>query len=62
MTPKQISNLKNSVDDDASNLDGYDDLPDDFQEKISKAIEEGHVADEDWNGVSTNYEGFRLAC
>ena len=53
MTPKQLSNVKDSIDDDTANLDGYEDLPADLQAKIDKAVEEGHVADEDWNGVSS---------
>lgn len=33
-------------------VDGYDDLPAEFQEKVVRAFEQGHVDDEDWNGVS----------
>lgn len=33
-------------------VDGYDDLPAEAQEKVKRAIEQGHVDDEDWNGVS----------
>ena len=52
VTPKQIMNLKDSIDNDANNLDGYEDLGEELQEKIVKAVEEGHVTDEDWKGVS----------
>ncbi|KAL8795139.1 MAG: hypothetical protein Q9182_007564 [Xanthomendoza sp. 2 TL-2023] len=31
-------------------LDGYDELPEDWQEKIKRAITDGHVDDEDWKG------------
>ncbi len=51
MTPKQIANLKKAIANDATELDGYEDLPEDFQEKIRNAVQEGHVADEDWGGV-----------
>ena len=51
MTPKQISNLQSSVGGDPSQLDGYDELPEDFQEKVINAIEQGHIADEDWPWV-----------
>lgn len=51
VTPKQIVNIKNVLDNDATQLDGYEDLPEDCQAKISKALKEGHVADEDWMGV-----------
>lgn len=52
MTPKQIANLKKGINNDATELDGFEDLPEDFQEKIRNAVQEGHVADEDWGGVS----------
>lgn len=32
-------------------VDGYDELPDHFQPKIMRALQQGHVDDEDWNGV-----------
>ena len=48
VTPKQISNLKDSTEGDASQLDGYEELPEDLQEKVATAIEQGHIADEDW--------------
>lgn len=56
MTPKQISNLKRDIEGDASQLDGYDELPEEFQEKVVNAIEQGHIDDEDWGWVviSTN--------
>ena len=31
-------------------VDGYDELPKDFQDKVKRAIEQGHVDDEDWKG------------
>jgi hypothetical protein len=33
-------------------VDGYDELPDEAQEKVKRALEQGHVDDEEWNGVS----------
>ena len=33
------------------NMDGLEDMPQDFQEKIKRAIIEGKIADEDWKGV-----------
>ena len=38
--------MKNSFN-EADELDGYDELNDDDQERIRKAWEDGHVADED---------------
>jgi len=34
-------------------VDGYDELPDEFKEKIDYALENHHVHDDDWNGVSS---------
>ena len=36
-------------------FDGYEDLPDDDKEKIKRALEQGHVDDEDWKGVSLHF-------
>ena len=33
-------------------VDGYDTLPEWAQEKVKRALEQLHVDDEDWNGVS----------
>lgn len=33
-------------------LDGYNDLSEEYQAKVRKALQQGHVDDEDWNGVS----------
>lgn len=51
VTPKQIINLKTTTGGDATELDGYDELPEGFQTKVKEAIVNGHVDDEDWNGV-----------
>lgn len=53
VTPTQIQNAKTSIEDDIDNLEGYDEIPPEIQVKIKDAIEQGHVADEDWIGVST---------
>jgi hypothetical protein len=46
VTSKIISNMKVQFEDPAD-LDGFEDLNDDDQERIRKAYEDGHVADED---------------
>lgn len=33
-------------------VDGYDELPAEYQEKVKFALENGHVPDDDWKGVS----------
>ena len=43
--------MKETINDDFDYLDGYDELPDDLQETVRKAFEQGHVDDEDWRGV-----------
>lgn len=32
-------------------VDGFEELPDELQDKVKRALEQGHVDDEDWNGV-----------
>ena len=51
VTPAQISNLKEGIEDNLEYLDGFEDIDEDMQEKVVKALENGHVADEDWKGV-----------
>jgi hypothetical protein len=58
-TPKQIVNVKkdlteDSEDPDFSRLDGFDEMSEELQDKIRKAIEVGHVEDEEWRGVSSS--------
>lgn len=52
VTPKQIENLIEATEGDTDMVDGYDELPAEFQEKIQYALKNGHVPDEDWKGVS----------
>lgn len=40
---------------DVELIDGYEDLPEDLQAKVQRAIEQGHIDDEDWKGVSQAY-------
>jgi hypothetical protein len=46
VTPTILKNMKKNFEDPAE-LDGYEDLKPEDQEKINKAYEDGHVADED---------------
>lgn len=43
---------EDSEEPDFSRLDGFEELSEEFQEKIRKAIELGHIEDEEWKGVS----------
>ena len=53
-----IQNLLNSlggldaIEGDPNIIDGYDEMPQEWQEKILTMLREGHVPDEDWKGVS----------
>jgi hypothetical protein len=50
VTPKVLSNIKNTIDGDMTMMDGYEELPEEWQEKLEHAIDIGHIPDEDWNG------------
>lgn len=39
-------------------IDGFDTLPEDAAEKVKRALEQGHVDDEDWNGVSLDVDQY----
>lgn len=58
LTPAQIDNLVKSMggieafEEDPNVLDGYDEVDEEAQEKIRTALQQGHVPDEDWKGVS----------
>lgn len=53
VTPKQIENLVETCGGDTDMVDGYDELPAEFQEKVKYALEHGHIPDEDCTRVST---------
>jgi hypothetical protein len=55
VTPQQISNITLEIDDDVMNLDGYEELPKEVQEKVARTFKQGHVDDEDWNGVRDSF-------
>lgn len=38
-------------DKDYNQLDGFEELSPEHQDKIRKAIEQGHIDDSDWKGV-----------
>lgn len=62
VTPKLVSNINNTMEEEGSGgdgdekdysaIDGYEEIPEEFQEKVRHALEQGHVDDEDWKGVS----------
>lgn len=54
VTPKVLSNWKEASGMDPELIDGYEELPESAQEKVKRALEQCHVDDEDWNGVSVS--------
>jgi hypothetical protein len=52
VTPQVIANIKDFIDGDVDMLDGYEELSQENKDKVALALKEGHVADEDWVGVS----------
>lgn len=58
ITPKIIENINNETDHDASQIDGMEDVGEEWAAKFQKALDEGHVPDEDWKGdVEQNRPG-----
>ena len=51
VTPKQIQNLEETIEGNFDFLDGYDEIDEESQTKVRKALEDGHVADDEWKGV-----------
>lgn len=52
VTPAQIANLIEESEGDTDMVDGFDELPLEYQKKVEFALQHGHVPDEDWKGVS----------
>lgn len=52
VTPEVLHNWATNCEGNMDLVDGYDDLPADLQAKVKRALEQKHVDDEDWNGVS----------
>ena len=66
VTPRIIASLNETLGEDDEKdyeqLDGFEDLTPENQEKVKKALEQGHVDDKEWKGVckSFSYVPFRL--
>ncbi|ETW75824.1 hypothetical protein HETIRDRAFT_243903, partial [Heterobasidion irregulare TC 32-1] len=56
VTPLIFTNMKQQFN-EASELDGFDDLKEEDQERVTKAWEAGHVADEDIPETARKAEG-----
>lgn len=52
ITPEVLHNWHETCQMDMELVDGYDELAADSQAKVKRALEQKHVDDEDFNGVS----------
>lgn len=59
VTPKQIENLIEVSGGDTDMVDGYDELPAEFQESVKFALENGHIPDADCTHVSIFTQSLR---
>ncbi|MCJ1360973.1 hypothetical protein MMC16_000068 [Acarospora aff. strigata] len=50
VTPRQLTNWNETTEGNVDYLDGYDEITPELQEKVKRALEQGHVDDEDWKG------------
>lgn len=57
MTPQVLKNWADQSEMDMDMVDGYDTLPDELQAKVKRALEQHHVEDDEWNGVSFYSQG-----
>ncbi|KAI9810894.1 MAG: hypothetical protein M1827_005753 [Pycnora praestabilis] len=58
VTPQQLGNLQEVTNGDLDYVDGYDQVDAMMQDKIKRALEQGHVDDVEWNGdVEKNRPG-----
>ena len=61
-----ISNMQESLKIDGSDgynfeqLDGFEDLSEELQDKVRNAVETGHIPDEDWKGVRKPIDTSRI--
>lgn len=55
VTPEVLHNWHEKAEGDMELIDGYDELPEDAQDKVKRALEQGHVDDEDWKGVRIRF-------
>ena len=51
MTPPVIHNWWEEAEHDLDRIDGLDEVPEEVQETVKRALQQGHVDDEDWAGV-----------
>jgi hypothetical protein len=51
VTPSVIHNWWEEAEHDLDRIDGLDEVPEEVQETVKRALQQGHVDDEDWAGV-----------
>lgn len=47
-----LHNWKEKTEGDEDLIDGLEEIPEEIQEKVKRALEHEHVDDDDWKGVS----------
>jgi len=52
VTPNVVSNMRDETEMDPDLIDGWEDLDEESQEKVMRALKQGHVDDADWKGAS----------
>ena len=50
VTGKQIEHVKEAIEGDLDLFDGFEDIPEEDQARVKKALDDGIVAAEDWRG------------
>nr|POF13058.1 parp-type zinc finger-containing protein c2a9.07c [Quercus suber] len=50
ITPEVLHNWHEASEGQTDLIDGFDELPEEAQAKLKRALEQGHVDDEEWNG------------
>ena len=60
VTPLQLGQWKDDSGGDMELIDGYDELSTEEQKNVKRCLEQGHVDDKDWRGVSIEnyFKGF----
>ncbi len=53
VTPQVLANVVKYIEGEYELFDGLVDLEEEDQETIKRALEQGHVDDDDWKGVSS---------
>lgn len=67
MTPPVLHNWWEEAEQDFDRIDGLDEVPEEVQKKVKRALQQGHVDDADYNGVCCRssllaHQAFGIEC